>query len=237
MKAKPAATTASTSMRKVMASSSAAKKTVAKAPSSTQHAVRTSRDMEDHATNPIPSFHVATPKKVEVKATAPSSTSKTSIRNAAAALQREKKAASVSSYSSSSSSTSIFDQPRRAEQVHQEKTLFQWQASLDKTPAFVPWPRQAVPEHGRDCCGIFALPSSSSGQKTGGSAESGWSSDRIPTSTSAFPTVLGLGVIAWFIAGKRDRWLVAHERKRQEELRLFAQIRPQEESNEEIVQL
>ncbi|GJJ78484.1 hypothetical protein EMPS_10843 [Entomortierella parvispora] len=83
-----------------------------------------------------------------------------------------------------------------------------------------------------------AGPSSSSSSNKKAESSDGWSSDKIPTSTSAFPALLGLGVIAWFIAGKRDRFLQAEARKREEERRLHAKRRMQiNESAEEVVLL
>jgi len=85
--------------------------------------------------------------------------------------------------------------------------------------------------------GSSSSSSSSSSQKKAENSD-GWSPDKIPMSTSAFPAVLGLGVIAWFIAGKRDRWLEAEARKRQEELRLHTKRRSQlNEEGEEVVLL
>ncbi|KAG0043222.1 hypothetical protein BGZ83_011699 [Gryganskiella cystojenkinii] len=91
---------------------------------------------------------------------------------------------------------------------------------------------------------------SSSGDKTGGCSSSssssssmpnkksqnsdGWNKDKIPTGTSAFPTLLGLTVIAWFIVGKRDRWLQEEERKRLAGLKSESRY-PSRDKDEEVV--
>lgn len=70
-------------------------------------------------------------------------------------------------------------------------------------------------------------PSSSSTVKEGSSrsqSDNEWAKDKLPLGTRAAGLAMGLGIMAWFLSGKRDRWTEAQEQaKAQERARLHGE--------------
>ncbi|GJJ76308.1 hypothetical protein EMPS_08667 [Entomortierella parvispora] len=69
----------------------------------------------------------------------------------------------------------------------------------------------------------------SSSKQTNGNPSDKWAQEKIPIGTKIAGVVLGLGIVAWFLSGKRDRWVEAQAKAAEERRQRLA-----EETAEEV---